>query len=241
MEDPLLNKFGTVAGGTAEALSAQRGTSSGRPNSLAQLQYSPHPSLLMDLRRFLSNPGAAFNTPGQAEALEVSVNRAENMLLIEPTAMGKSLVYMMPAAFYDSELVTIVILPHSLYSDFQHQCQKFNISSSQWIPPPSKPQATKLIFVAPEHAQERTFYEFVIGLNLANKLARIVIDEPYFILQNFHSCLSNLKCFSAVGVFFFHFPCYLYTKFLNRCLFLTNNSSLPTTTLQFPHKITQPS
>ena len=198
MEDPLSNRFGTVAGGTAEAISAQKRT-------LPQLQYSPHPSLLMGLRRFLSNPDAAFNTPGQAEALEVSVNREENMLLIEPTTMGKSLIYMMPAAFYDSELVTIVILPHSLYSDFQHQCQQFDISSSQWIPPPSKPQATKVIFVSPQHAQERTFCEFAIGLNLVKNLARIVVDEPYFILQNFHSCLNNLKSFSAVGVFFFSF------------------------------------
>lgn len=205
MEDPLSNNFGAVTGGTAEAFSTQRRISDGGLSSLAQLQYSPHPSLLVNLRKFLSNPNATFNTPGQAEVLEVSINKKQNLLLIEPTAMGKSLIYMMPAASNPSELVTIVLLPHSLYSDFQHQCQQFNIPSSQWSPSSSRLQVTTVVFVSPEHVQEPTFYEFVISLNLAHKLARIVIDESYFIFQDqsFHSCLKILKSFSAVGVSFF--------------------------------------
>ena len=73
----------------------------------------PHPSLLASLCSFLSDPRASFKTPEQAEALEVAINGKEHLLLIGPTAMGKSLVYMLPAALFDRAMVTLVLLPLS--------------------------------------------------------------------------------------------------------------------------------
>jgi len=81
----------------------------------------PHPSLLTSLCSFLSNPNASFKTPAQAEALEVVVNGKEHLLLIRLTAMGKSLIYVLPAALFDRTLITLVLLPlSSLHLDFEH-------------------------------------------------------------------------------------------------------------------------
>ena len=135
----------------------ESGNPAARPH---QTRFDPHPSLLRELRTFLSDPNTTFKTPEQAEALEVSINRTEHLLLIGPTAMGKSLVYMLPATsvHYDRNLVTIVILPlSSLHADFQRRCHQLNIPSSRWLPPPSVPSNTSIVYVSPEHTQTSVF------------------------------------------------------------------------------------
>ena len=145
---------------------------------------------------FLSNPKASFKTPEQAEALEVAINRQEHLLLIGPTAMGKSLVYMLPAATYDRTLVTLVLLPlSSLHQDFQRRCQASNISSSRWEPGLPSPPHTSIVYVSPEHAQRKEFSDYATGLYLTKKLARFVIDEPHLAVQHadFRYCFASLK------------------------------------------------
>lgn len=154
----------------------------------------PHPSLLTNLASFLSNPNASFKTPEQAEALEVAINGKEHLLLIGPTAMGKSLVYMLPAALFDRTLVTLVLLPlSSLHADFERRCKQLNIPSSRWEP--GKSPDTSIVYVSPEHAQMKDFSDYATSLHLTKKLARIVIDEPHLAVQhaNFRYCFSFLK------------------------------------------------
>ena len=182
----------------------ESGNPAARPH---QTRFDPHPSLLRELRAFLSDPNATFKTPEQAEALEVSINRTEHLLLIGPTAMGKSLVYMLPAAsvHYDRNLVTIVILPlSSLHADFQRRCHQLNIPSSRWLPPPFVPSNTSIVYVSPEHAQTSVFLEYALSLHFTKKLARIVIDEPHLVLQHadFRFCFSNLAPLIAAREFY---------------------------------------
>ena len=198
----------SVNDGIVQAFTAQRGTNSGELTTSTlhsdRDRYDPHPSLLEDLQTFLSDKNATFKTPEQAEALEVSKNKMEHLLLIGPTAMGKSLVYMLPAAIYDHELVTVVLLPlSSLHVEFMRRCQQFNIPSSRWHPPPAEPPQTTIVFVSPEHAQMQAFLDYAISLSLKKKLARIVIDEFHLILQHadFRHCFSNLKPLITAGMF----------------------------------------
>lgn len=190
----------SVTDGVAQGFAAQSRTISEVPSGPAfhshRIQYDPHPSLLQDLRKFLGDPSATFKTPEQAEALEVSRNKTEHLLLVAPTAMGKSLVYMLPAAIYDRNLVTIVLLPlSSLHADFKRRCQELNIPTSRWQPPPAVPDNSTIVFVSPEHAQMLAFFEYAAELRLKKKLARVVIDEPHLIVQqsDFRYCFSNLK------------------------------------------------
>lgn len=161
-----------------------------------QTRAAPHPSLLGSLRRFLSNPEASFKTPQQAEALEVAINRKEHLLLIGPTAMGKSLVYMLPAALFDRALVTLVLLPlSSLHVDFARRCEQLRISSSRWVPDLDSQPKTSIVYVSPEHAQTKEFLDYATSLYLTKKLARFVIDEPHLAIQHaeFRYCFSFLK------------------------------------------------
>lgn len=161
-----------------------------------RVRMAPHPSLLVTLRQFLSNPNASFKTPEQAEALEVAFNRQEHLLLIGPTAMGKSLIYMLPAASVDRTLVTLVLLPlSSLHLDFERRCREANISNSRWEPNLVTQPKTSIVYVSPEHAQTKDFSDYATSLHLTKKLARFVIDEPHLAVQHasFRYCFASLK------------------------------------------------
>jgi hypothetical protein len=162
----------------------------------AKTRAHPHPSLLTSLSTFLSNPNASFKTPEQAEALEVTINREEHLLLIGPTAMGKSLVYMLPAALFDRALVTLVLLLlFSLHADFARRCKEHRIPSSRWEPGLERSPNTPIVYVSPEHAQTKEFSDYAASLHLTKKLARVVIDEPHLAVQhaNFRYCFSFLR------------------------------------------------
>ena len=180
--------FTTVLGATVIGGSC----GSGPPQS----RVYPHPSLLASLRQFLSNPHTTWKTAEQAEALEVSINRKEHLLLIGPTAMGKSLIYMLPAALFDSKLVTLVLLPlSSLHLDFEHRCKDQRIKSARWRPNETVPSNASIIYISPEHAQTKEFLNYATSLHLTGKLVRFVIDEPHLAVQHasFRYCFAFLK------------------------------------------------
>lgn len=191
--------------GIAQGFAAQRKINNEESvdSAVQRTRYAPHPSLLKDLRVFLSVPTATFKTPEQAEALEVVVNSKEHILLIGPTAMGKSLIYMLPASIHDRNLVTIVLLPlSSLHLDFQRRCKQLDIPSCRWTPTSGSERAS-IVYVSPEHAQRRDFLEYALALHFEKKLARVVIDEPHLILQQVHfrPCFSNLSPLITAGKF----------------------------------------
>ena len=64
--------------------------------------FIPHPSLSQKLSTFLGDLLAKFKTPEQAEALEYVIAGDSHLLLVGLTAMGKSLVYMLPATQHNS-------------------------------------------------------------------------------------------------------------------------------------------
>ena len=156
--------------------------------------YLPHPSLTSMLRRFLAVPNATFKTSEQAEALEFVMAHQRHLLLIGPTAMGKSLVYMLPAAHRDAG-TTCVLLPLSaLHTDFDRRCRDLNISSTQWTPHNKKP-ATRIVFVSPEHAQMKSFTDYLIESHNVGLLKQFVIDEAHLVKShsNFRFCFAALK------------------------------------------------
>ena len=125
--------------------------------------FAPHPSLIKMLRLFLENPLATFKTPQQAEALEVVMAGDRHLLLVGPTAMGKSLVYMLPAAQRERG-ITCVLLPLSaLHLDFDLRCKELNIESSRWVPGANEQPRTRIVYVSPEHAQTSPFINYVIA------------------------------------------------------------------------------
>jgi hypothetical protein len=160
-----------------------------------QDRFIPHPSLIRMLREFLRDPLATFKTPEQAEALNIVMAGDRHLLLVGPTAMGKSLVYMLPAAQRDQG-ITCVLLPLSaLHLDFDRRCGNLGIDSSRWLPGTNEEPRTKIVYVSPEHAQTVAFTNYLISTSRLGLLVQFVIDEVHLVKlhSDFRFCFSALQ------------------------------------------------
>ena len=162
--------------------------------------YVPHPSLLKMLRNFLGNSKAVFKTPEQAEAIEFCLAYERHLLLVGPTAMGKTLAYMLPA-FVRDHGITCVLLPLSaLHVDFERRCGEQKIESSRWTRDNNRP-TTKIVYVSPEHAQTKEFTDYLYEMSSQGKLKQVVLDEAHLIPShsNFRSCMGSLRVLIGCG------------------------------------------
>ena len=190
--------FQSSVGETVGAvLAINRGASNAAVPSdhLKRDRFVPHPSLIKMLRDFLGDPYATFKTPEQAEALEVSLVGNGHLMLVGPTAMGKSLVYMLPAKIRDHS-VTCVLLPLSaLHLDFERRCRDLKIESSQWLPGINENPRTRIVYVSPEHGMTSKFVDYLLALSRKGELTQFVIDEVHLVHQHskFRFCFTALK------------------------------------------------
>lgn len=154
------------------------------------------------LQNFLGNPKATFKTPEQAEVLEFVLAYERHLLLVGPTAMGKTLVYMLPAAQRDHG-ITCVLLPLSaLHADFERWCKELKIKSSRWTPVNNRPM-TRIVYVSPKHAQSKQFINYLIKLHNLGHLKQVVIDEAHLVAshKDFQFCFLALKPMLNCGTF----------------------------------------
>lgn len=125
--------------------------------------------------------------PGQREGIE-SLLRGGNLLSIQPTGHGKSLLYQLPAALLDG--MTIVVSPLlALVRDQVHQLnQRFGIPAAsinsdqtdeenEAARVAAAERRVRLLFVAPEHLDHVERFEAIASL----KVALLVIDEAHCI------------------------------------------------------------
>ena len=189
--------------GSAMAVQERKGSASATAPSLQLSElYLPHPSLLPMLAEFFGDSEARFKTPQQAEALEVVLSRTRHLLLVGPTAMGKSLVYMLPARLIHPQKVTCVLLPLSaLHQDFFRRCGQLGIECSRWTPMLDPPPKTTIVFVSPEHAVTAKFLNYLIHLHHLKLLVRLVIDEAHLVMlhSDFRFCFASLKPLVSSG------------------------------------------
>jgi superfamily II DNA helicase RecQ len=90
-------------------------------------RFVPHPSLIPMLRDYLGNGSATFKSSEKAEALEISMAGDRHLFLIGPTAMGKSLVYMLPGAKRATGSTCVILPLSALHLDFVRRCRESRI------------------------------------------------------------------------------------------------------------------
>ena len=188
--------------GSALAIQARRGSNVDCSSEPERELFVPHPSLNRMLRKFLGNSTAKFKTPEQAEAIEFVMAHQRHLLLVGPTAMGKTLAYMLPASQREYG-ITCVLLPLSaLHPDFDRRCKEIKIESSRWTPVDDRP-ATKIVYVSPEHAQTKQFVDWLIKSRNRGLLKQFVVDEAHLVIGHkaFRFCFLALKPLVSCGTF----------------------------------------
>lgn len=159
-----LHSTGNEAMGTCFEIRERMGLSVSSLHPNREL-YIPRPSLIRMLRDFLGIKSATFKTPEQAEVLDIVMAGDRHLLLVGPTAMGKSLVYMLPAAQRDYGIACVLLPLSALHMDFERRCRDLKLESSRWPPAVNEQPRTKIVYVSPEHTQTSKFVNYLIHMS----------------------------------------------------------------------------
>jgi RecQ family ATP-dependent DNA helicase len=139
---------------------------------------------LQALRGLYDDEKAQFKSRKQAEAVRLALERKTDLLVILPTGGGKSVVFMAPA-WYETQKTTVVIVPFvALIEEMQDRCKEQNLSCYIWKNSNVilSQRMAQVILVSVNHAVTPEFRQFLIRLEEAERLSRIVIDECHVLL-----------------------------------------------------------
>jgi superfamily II DNA or RNA helicase len=153
------------------------------------------------LKLYTGDPNASFNSLEQAISLDTALKRDENALIIIPTGGGKSVVFMIPPLYYESE-VTVVVLPLvALTHDMVRRAQDINLPTCCWAYNNVDP-SSRLVFISVEQAGSDAFLVWGVKLAEDGKLARIAVDECHNALTalDYRPCMANLSKLRSLKV-----------------------------------------
>ncbi|KAF8585154.1 P-loop containing nucleoside triphosphate hydrolase protein, partial [Ramaria rubella] len=156
----------------------------------------PEVSLLQHLFDFSGGRFSQFASPHQAQALQAIRERSENLCVVLPTGMGKSLLWMLPAATFEKSFTSIIVVPfRALLEDFKRNCQINKVVFQEWNSNNHMPMAP-VVFVALEHLRDPAFQSFATRLSTLRRLARIVLEEGHVALTSGH--FRNTASFASL-------------------------------------------
>ncbi|OLL23347.1 ATP-dependent DNA helicase tlh1, partial [Neolecta irregularis DAH-3] len=122
---------------------------------------------------------ANFKSHGQKQALMEIVSGTSQIIVILPTAGGKSLLFILPSVLHGSG-TTILILPLvALRQDMERRLKELGIPYALWSH--EQQQTSSLIIVTIEQASTDSFKSYLLKLSSQNQLDRIVMDECHLI------------------------------------------------------------
>ena len=143
------------------------------------------PETIVALRTLLNDTNACFKSPYQAKAVQLFLNRATDLLIILPTAGGKSLTFEL-APFLEPEGTTVLILPFVvLMTDMKQRLKqklpKFQVE--QWrTGRRTENGLPNILLVSIEEAVSMEFQSFIQIANVNQAVRRWVVDEFHVLI-----------------------------------------------------------
>ena len=132
----------------------------------------------------LYGPGASYRSAHQRQALEYILQGSSEVIAVLQTNEGKSLLYLLPCQL-PGACTTVVVLPLVvLKQDMLRRCQDAGIEAIMWDQTHESTHlgSSPLILVSVEQAVHLNFRTFLLRLQLAQQLDRVVFDECHLIL-----------------------------------------------------------
>jgi hypothetical protein len=136
----------------------------------------------------------------QRSSCQLVMDTKDNLLLVGPTAAGKTLLWLLPALSEEERgKTTVVISPfRALKSDLMARCEQAGIRPFQWTR--NLGHDRRLVFASIEHVSKDTFLSW---LNiLGERLERIVFEEAHLALtaHTYRPEFGNLSALRAFPV-----------------------------------------
>jgi superfamily II DNA helicase RecQ len=150
------------------------------PKKIAAGLYRPRKPwaagpLLEHATRLYRKQGLAWKSCGQEQAVTTIMSLAEQVVVVLPTGIGKSLCFMLPCSLPDAR-VTVLVLPLvSLRGDMMRRLRELAIRHLEWFP--GETRDAPLVIVSAEAACTKDFMAYAQNLVAQQALDRIVIDE----------------------------------------------------------------
>lgn len=134
--------------------------------------------LLASLRSLYRRPDYTWRSRFQELAVLTVLSSEEQVIIVLPTGMGKSLCYMLPCTLLDPG-VTVLVLPLvSLRIDMLRRLGELGIDYLVWSP--DERRTARLVVVSAEGACTKGFVAYGQDLVSRRLLKRIVIDECHY-------------------------------------------------------------
>jgi superfamily II DNA helicase RecQ len=137
----------------------------------------------------------------QKAAIDAVMGSAPWVLGVMGTGGGKSMIFMVPAAWERAGTSIVVVPTVSLRQDMQRECVKAGISCVPWNSH-RPPETARIVLVTPESATSKGFRSYISRLQERNRLDRIVIDECHTILdsrEDFRPKMAELHALMTIG------------------------------------------
>src|SRR5271163_4979944 len=127
---------------------------------------------LSGLRDMYDDKTTRFKSKEQAKAMQLTLEKKEDVLVILPTVGGKSLMFQL-AAWMEKDKTTVIIVPFvAIIEDMKDKCDGLDLSCYEWRKNDKN--------IGLENTQI-----VLVGVENAGRLSRIVIDECHTILMHY--------------------------------------------------------
>lgn len=157
-----------------------------------------HPELHTALARLL--PGGLFKSQFQQDGCNLVLLNEDNLLVVSPTASGKSLLWLLPAVTEcERGSITVVVVPlRELLREFLATAQAHGIRAARYGQA-SAPETYRLVFVSVEVAGSPAFVNWL--KQLGPRLKRIVFEEAHLVVTaTYRDAMKSLTLLRTVTV-----------------------------------------
>lgn len=138
----------------------------------------------------------------QEASISATMGGASRVLAVMGTGSGKSLTFMLPAAWREARTTVVVVPMTALRSDLRRRCLEAQIACVEWDAA-RPPEMARMVLVTPESVITKAFRTFLNRLDGSHRLDRIVIDECHTVLdstERFRPALLQLRELFGIGV-----------------------------------------
>lgn len=160
----------------------------GFPETPRGQTLSLNPSLLgRVLQDFFQDQQAEFRTPEQMQALQLLLQKVPYLLMILPTAGGKTTLFLLGASLTTSKTTILVVPLLSLKRDLYQKAQAIGLSISYFEETYEESSNPRILLVSIETlGQNPRFLEHAFYLKHQGLLDRLIFDECHLIPLSAH-------------------------------------------------------
>ena len=137
-------------------------------------------ALLTGLRKLYADPNAQWKTAAQQQAVQAVTSYKEEVVIVLPTGLGKSVLFMLPGVLENAGTTVLVLPLVALRIDLVRRCRELNLEFIEWTV--GEERESKFVIVPIETAASNSFLKYAQRLQRQQQLDRIVFDECHLLV-----------------------------------------------------------